>query len=79
MIGVPDERWGETVKAVVVRGPGVPVTAAEITAHARADLAHYKCPTSVEFVVELPRNASGKVLKRELREPYWQDHDRRIS
>ena len=52
---------------------------AEIIAHARANLAHYKCPTSVEFVVELPRNATGKILKRDLREPHWQGHDRRIG
>ena len=80
MIGVPHERWGETVKAIVVpRSRCTTVTEAEIIAHARANLAHYKCPTSVEFVVELPRNATGKILKRELREPYWQDHDRRIG
>ena len=69
VIGVPHERWGETVKAIVVRASRCQVTEAEIIAHARANLAHYKCPTSVEFVVELPRNATGKILKRELREP----------
>ncbi|HEX4982337.1 MAG TPA: fatty acid--CoA ligase, partial [Ilumatobacteraceae bacterium] len=79
VIGVPHERWGETVKAIVVRSPGAQVTEAEIIAHARANLAHYKCPTSVEFVVELPRNATGKILKRELREPHWLGHDRRIG
>ncbi len=79
VIGVPHERWGETVKAIVVRAPDTTVTEAEIIAHARANLAHYKCPTSVDFVVELPRNATGKVLKRTLREPHWQGHDRRIG
>jgi long-chain acyl-CoA synthetase len=79
VIGVPHEHWGETVTAIVVRSPGAPVTEAEIIAHARANLAHYKCPTSVEFVAELPRNATGKILKRELREPHWQGHDRRIG
>jgi long-chain acyl-CoA synthetase len=79
VIGVPHERWGETVKAIVVRSPGAPVTEAEIIAYARTNLAHYKCPTSVEFVAELPRNATGKILKRELREPHWLGHDRRIG
>jgi long-chain acyl-CoA synthetase len=76
---VPDERWGETVKAVVVTAEGASIDADEVIAHARADLAHYKCPRSVDFVDELPRNASGKILKRVLREPYWAGHDRRIS
>lgn len=79
VIGVPHERWGETVKAIIVRAPDATVTEAEIIAHARANLAHYKCPNSVDFVVELPRNATGKVLKRTLREPHWQGHDRRIG
>ena len=55
------------------------VTEEEIIAHARTNLAHYKCPTSVEFVDELPRNATGKISKRDLREPFWQGHDRRIG
>ena len=76
VIGVPHDRWGETVKAIVVRACGAQVAEAELIAHARANLAHYKCPTSVEFVAELPRNATGKILKRELREPHWQGHDR---
>ncbi len=79
VIGVPDERWGETVKAVVVTVPGAVLEADGIIAFARADLAHYKCPRSVDFVDELPRNAAGKVLKRVLREPYWDGRDRRIS
>jgi acyl-CoA synthetase (AMP-forming)/AMP-acid ligase II len=69
VIGVPSERWGETVKAIVVAG--APVTSDDLIDHARTRLAGYKCPTSVEFVVELPRNASGKILKKVLREPYW--------
>jgi len=82
VIGVPDERWGETVKAVVVLAEGAEVSELseeEIIAHTRADLAHYKCPRSVDIVAELPRNPSGKVLKRALREPYWAGRDRRIS
>jgi len=79
VIGVPDERWGEAVKAVVVLAQGADVTAEELIAFARNDLAHYKCPRSVDLVDELPRNPSGKVQKRELREPYWVGHDRRIG
>lgn len=84
VIGVPDERWGETVKAVVVAAPGAlgdqdEALAAEIIAATREHLAHYKCPTSVDFVGALPRNPSGKVLRRELREPYWVGHQRRVN
>lgn len=67
VIGVPHERWGETPLAVVVLKAGQSVTEAELIAYTRADLAHYKCPTRVAFVDELPRNASGKLLKPELR------------
>ncbi len=82
VIGVPDDKWGETVKAIVVRAPGVSdddeALAADIMAGTRARLAHYKCPTSIDFTESLPRNPSGKVLKRELRQPYWGDRDRNI-
>jgi long-chain acyl-CoA synthetase len=67
VIGVPSERWGETVKAVVVPRAGAEVDRGELIAFARDRLAHYKCPTSVEVVDELPRNAAGKVLKKVLR------------
>jgi len=70
VIGVPSERWGETIKAVVVRSPNVTASESELIAFARARIAHYKCPTSVEFVDSLPRNASGKVLKHLLRAQY---------
>lgn len=69
VIGVPDEQWGETVKAVVVPGRDAP-GAAELIGWCRERLAHYKCPTSVDFVEQLPRTASGKVLKRDLRKRY---------
>jgi long-chain acyl-CoA synthetase len=79
VIGVPDDTWGETVKAVVVASAGAHVDAAELIAFCRQRLAHYKCPTSVDVVEALPRNPSGKVLKRELREPYWRGRERRIQ
>jgi acyl-CoA synthetase (AMP-forming)/AMP-acid ligase II len=80
VIGVPDEKWGETVKAVVVRREGSDVDADTLVAHARERLAGFKRPRSVDFVDTLPRNPSGKLLKRVLREPYWADHDgRRIG
>ncbi|MGA8726398.1 MAG: long-chain-fatty-acid--CoA ligase [Acidimicrobiales bacterium] len=82
VIGVPDERWGETVKAIVVAAPGATIDrialAADVTAATRDRLAHYKCPTSIDFVDALPRNPSGKVLKRELRKPYWPEDGRNI-
>ncbi len=83
VIGVPDDKWGETVKAVVVITPGatddIEGLTVEILAATRERLAHYKCPTSIDFVDVLPRNPSGKVLKRELRAPYWEGRERNIS
>ena len=78
VIGVPDERWGESVKAIVVLKPDSPVSAADLIAFARDKIAGYKLPKSVDFVDALPRNASGKVLRRELREPYWEGVGRRV-
>ncbi|HEX5506245.1 MAG TPA: fatty acid--CoA ligase, partial [Thermomicrobiales bacterium] len=71
VIGVPDDRWGESVKAVVVLKPGAAATAEELVAYCRERIAHYKAPKTVDFVDALPRNPSGKILKRVLREPYW--------
>jgi acyl-CoA synthetase (AMP-forming)/AMP-acid ligase II len=79
VIGVPDEKWGETVKACIVLRPGATATAAELIGYARSRLAHYKCPTSIDFVDALPRNPSGKILKRVLREPYWAGRTRNIA
>ena len=79
VIGVPSEKWGETVKAVIVLKPDTTATEAEFIAHAKGLLAGYKCPTSVDFAAALPRNPSGKVLKKDLREPYWVGQARRIN
>jgi long-chain acyl-CoA synthetase len=78
VIGVPDEKWGESVKAVVVLRGGARATAPEIIEHCQRHLASYKKPSSVEFLAELPKNAYGKILKRELRERYWAGHTRRV-
>jgi len=80
VIGVPDDRWGETVKAVVVAAPDAPPDLGDqLIGFCRQRLAHYKCPTSVDLVAALPRNPTGKILKRELREPYWRDRARRVG
>jgi acyl-CoA synthetase (AMP-forming)/AMP-acid ligase II len=79
VIGVPDERWGEAVKACVVKKPGRTATPAEIIAWARERIAGYKLPKTVDFVDALPRNPTGKVLRRELRKPYWEGRDRQVN
>ncbi len=78
VIGVPDAQWGEAVKAIVVPTAGASLDTAEVIAFCRSRLAHYKCPKSVDVTDTLPRTPSGKILKRELREPYWEGMDRRI-
>lgn len=78
VIGIPDEKWGEVVKAVVVPKERVQVTEQEIIDHCRDFMASFKKPKSVDFVKELPRNPYGKVLKTVLREPYWKGFDRKI-
>jgi acyl-CoA synthetase (AMP-forming)/AMP-acid ligase II len=79
VIGVPDDRWGEAVKAIVVLKPGLKATADEILAFARTRIAGYKLPKTIDFISELPRNPSGKVLKRELRKPFWEGRDRQVN
>lgn len=79
VIGVPHERWGETVKAIVVLREAMHADESELIDFARTRLAKYKCPTSVVFADDLPRNASGKVLKKDLRQVHWQGSDRAIN
>ena len=79
VIGVPHEKWGETAKAVVVKAPGSDPSAEEIIEFSRQQLAKFKCPTSVDFVETLPRNPSGKVLKKDLRAPYWEGRERQVN
>jgi fatty-acyl-CoA synthase len=79
VIGVPDDKWGEAVKAVVVMKPGKQATATDIINFTRERIAGFKTPKSVEFLPALPRNPSGKILRRQLREPYWAGKDRRVN
>jgi len=79
VIGVPSERWGETVKAVIVPRPGSDVSDESLLAYCRERLAGFKCPTSIDRVAALPRNPSGKLLKTVLREPYWEGRTRRVN
>lgn len=79
VIGIPDEKWGEAVKAFVVLNDSHQATADDIVAYGRARIAGYKLPKSVEFVAALPRNPSGKILRRELRAPYWAGRTRQVN
>ncbi len=78
VIGIPDDEWGESVKAYVVLKPGMTADEQEIIATARAHLASYQKPRSVEFIAELPKAPTGKILKRTLRDPYWADSERNV-
>lgn len=78
VIAVPDEKWGEVPKAIVVLKPGETATAEEILAHCKANLAGFKVPKSVEFRDALPKGGTGKILKAELREPYWKGMEKRV-
>jgi acyl-CoA synthetase (AMP-forming)/AMP-acid ligase II len=79
VIGVPDEKWGETVKALIVKRDGHDVTDEELIAFCRERMAHYKCPTSVEFRDELARTATGKLQKFKLRRPYWEGREKQVN
>ncbi len=79
VIGVPDEKWGETIKALVVLAPGQSVTEAELKAWCKDKAAGYKAPTSIEFRDDLARTATGKLQKFKLRAPYWEGRDRQVN
>jgi acyl-CoA synthetase (AMP-forming)/AMP-acid ligase II len=79
VIGVPDDKWGETIKAIVVRTAGSQVSEAELIGHCKSRVAGYKAPTSIDFVDAIPRTATGKVQKFKLREPYWSGRDRQVN
>jgi acyl-CoA synthetase (AMP-forming)/AMP-acid ligase II len=79
VVGVPDETWGEAVKAIVVMKPGKQATASDIITFARERIAGFKTPKTVDFVDALPRNASGKILRRHLRDPHWVGKDRQVN
>jgi len=79
VIGVPDAKWGETVKAVVVAKPGTTVEESDIIAWARERIAPFKCPRSIDLIDALPRNASGKILRKDLRAPYWEGYERMVN
>lgn len=79
VIGVPHEKWGETVKALVVLAPGAEATESELIQYCKERLAGYKAPTSVEFRSGLARTATGKLQKYKLREPYWEGRDRDVN
>ncbi|MCY1247984.1 Long-chain-fatty-acid--CoA ligase [compost metagenome] len=79
VVGIPDPQWGESVKAVASLRPGATVSAEELVAFCRARMADYKCPRTVDFAQELPKNASGKVARKLVREPYWKNEERRVN
>ena len=78
MIGVPDDKWGEAVKAVVELNPGQSVSAEEIIALCKEKLGSVMAPKTVDFIASLPRSPVGKVLKKDLREQYWKDSSRKV-
>jgi len=79
VIGVPDEKWGEAVRAVIELRPGHSVSAQELIAFVKERLGSVKAPKAVDIVEQLPRSAVGKVLKKEVRKPYWQHQERMVS
>ena len=79
VVGIPDDQWGEAVKAIVVMKPGKKATSSDIIGFTRERIAGFKTPKSVDFIEALPRNASGKILRRHLRDPYWAGKDRQVN
>ena len=78
-VGIPDDKWGETVKGFVILKQDSNITEKEIITYTKEQIAAYKCPSSIDFITEMPRNPSGKILRRELRAPFWKDADRNVS
>ena len=79
VVGVPDDQWGEAVKAVVVMKPGKEASSTDIMRFTRERIAGFKTPKSIDFIDALPRNASGKILRRSLRDPYWEGKERQVN
>jgi fatty-acyl-CoA synthase len=79
VIAAPDERWGETVCALVVLKPGAEASEEELIEFCRAPLAHFKCPRRIQFIEALPRTATGKIQKNVLRDKYWSDKAKRVG
>ena len=79
VIGIPDDKWGEATKAFIVQADGEPLDEAEVISYVRTQIAGYKCPKTVEHINELPRNPSGKILRKDLRAPYWEGKERNVS
>ncbi|HIK97646.1 MAG TPA: long-chain-fatty-acid--CoA ligase [Gammaproteobacteria bacterium] len=79
VVGIPDEKWGETVMGFVILAEDASISEDEIIAYSREKIAGFKCPKTIKFINEIPRNPTGKVLRRKLREPYWKGKKRNIS
>ena len=79
VIGIPDEKWGELVFALIVRSPGSELSEADLIAYVKTKLAGYKCPKRIEFRDSLARTATGKLQKFKLREPYWEGRARHVN
>jgi len=78
-VGVPDEDWGESVKGFVILAANSSLTEEAIIEYTRGQIAHYKCPKSIHFIEEMPRNPSGKILRKDLRAPFWEDYEGNVS
>ena len=79
VFGIPDQKWGESVKAIIVLKPGKTATADEIIKYCKGKLAGYKCPKSIEFKDAIPKTAAGKISRAALKKEYWKGQDKMIS
>jgi fatty-acyl-CoA synthase len=79
VIGIPDDKWGEAVKAICVPKPGMTIDEASVINWARERIAGFKVPKSIDIIAALPRNASGKILRKDLRAPYWEGRERQVN